>query len=73
VSTAWYQPPPSQPAFTILSSNQLSLTDRQIGRLIEQRMIERGYLKVLVPEDANVAVMIIGYRSLKVLALWARI
>lgn len=56
VSTAWYQSPPSQLAFTVMSSDQLSLTNRQISGLIE-KLIERGYSKVNSLEDANVAVV----------------
>lgn len=57
VSTAWYQSLPSQLAFTVMSSDQLSLTNRQISGLIEQKLIERGYSKVNSLEDANVAVV----------------
>lgn len=40
-----------------MSSDQLSLTNRQISGLIEQKLIERGYSKVNSLEDANVAVV----------------
>lgn len=57
VSTAYYSAPPQPPTFTVLSSDSLSLTERNISALIETKMSERGFLKAASIEAANIGVL----------------
>ena len=57
INTALYTVPPQQPLFTVISPDSLSLTERNIVGLIEQKMLERGYQKVTSYEVVNVAVL----------------
>lgn len=60
VSTATYGEPPAEPAFTVIAPDSLSLTDRSLTAQIEQKMLERGYVRAASPAGANVAV-VYGY------------
>jgi hypothetical protein len=57
VSTAGHQAPPSRPTFTMLSQNQLGLTDRQIVNLIEEKLISHGYAKAESVSKSDVGVL----------------
>jgi hypothetical protein len=46
VSTVSYRTVPEKSTFTVHSQNTIGLTDRNIVRLIEQKLTERGYRKV---------------------------
>src|SRR5688572_28913905 len=56
VSVASYSQPPANRSFTVLGQ-QLSLTDRKIASLLDEKMTERGYQKAALPSDATVAVL----------------
>ncbi len=57
VSTAYYSAPPQPPMFIVLSSDSLSLTERNISALIEAKMSARGYRKATSLEAANIGVL----------------
>lgn len=57
VSAVSYSDPPQPPMFIVLSSDSLSLTERNISALIEAKMSERGYRKATSLEAANVGVL----------------
>jgi hypothetical protein len=57
VSTAWHQAPPNQPTFTIVSQDQLSLTDQHIASLIADKLISQGYAKAESLSKADVGVL----------------
>ena len=57
INTASYAEPPQKPSFIVVISDPLSLTDRNIGVLIEKKMEERGYNKAASEAEANVAVL----------------
>jgi hypothetical protein len=46
VSTHYYRAVPEKSTFTVHSQNTIGLTDKNIVRLIEQKLTERGYRKV---------------------------
>lgn len=56
INTANYTAPPQNPSFSVVSQNSLSLTDRGIIKLIEAKMVEKGY-KSSLDNKANVAVL----------------
>lgn len=57
VSTVSFSAPPQPPLFIVISSDSLSLTERNISALIEAKMSTRGYQKANSIESANVGVM----------------
>ena len=57
VNTVSYSDPPQPPMFIVLSSDSLSLTERNISALIEVKMSERGYRKATSLEAANIGVL----------------
>ncbi len=57
INAASYTEPPQKPTFRVIIPDPLSLTDRNIGLLIEKKMIEHGYSKAASEEEANVAVI----------------
>jgi hypothetical protein len=57
INTATYTEPPQKPMFVVEIPDPLSLTDRNIGLLIEKKMIEHGYSKASSEAEANVAVI----------------
>lgn len=56
INTAQYSQAPMRPTFTVLSSRELTLTDRRIIEQIEERMVKLGYEKT-GPSEANVVVL----------------
>jgi hypothetical protein len=57
VSTAKYTEPPPQATFTVICPDSLSLTERNITALIEEKVSELGYVKSASRETANVAIL----------------
>ncbi len=57
INTASYADPPQMPSFIVVIPDPLSLTDRNIGLLIEKKMIEHGYSKAASESEANVGVI----------------
>jgi|SRR3990172_3550650 len=57
VSTATYSDPSTKHSFTVITPDNLSLTDRNLSAHIEKKMLERGYVKAELPKTANVAVI----------------
>ena len=57
VNTATYSEPPAKRSFTVITPDNLSLTDRNLSAQIERKMLERGYVKADSPKTANVAVI----------------
>jgi|GEM_PF-6003899 hypothetical protein len=54
VSTHSYRAVPEKSTFTVHSQNTIGLTDRNIVRLIEQKLTERGYRKVDSIAEAHI-------------------
>jgi hypothetical protein len=54
VSTHSYRAVPEKSTFTVHSQNTIGLTDRNIVRLIEQKLTERGYRKVDSTAEAHI-------------------
>ena len=57
VSTSKYSEPPPQAKFTVICPDSLSLTERNITALIEEKISEHGYVKAASLEDANIAIL----------------
>lgn len=57
INAATYTEPPQKPLFIVMIPDPLSLADRNIGMMIEKKMIEHGYSKAPSEAEANVAVM----------------
>ena len=56
INTAQYSDPPSERSFTVVA-RELSLTDRKIASLLEDKLTARGYQKAASPSHATVAVL----------------
>lgn len=57
INTASYVAPPQKLVFIVVMPDPLSLTDRNIGMLIERKMFEQGCNKATSEVEANVAVL----------------
>lgn len=57
VSTENFSAAAKDAQFTIVQRDSLSLTDRNISKLIESKMVERGFVKASSSESANIAVL----------------
>ena len=56
ISTAAYENLPAKYHFTIITKDNISLTNRNLSAYIEKKMIGLGHIKATPPETANIAV-----------------
>lgn len=58
VHTAYYEEPIGRKDFFLMLPDTLSLRDKQIGELVERKIMQRGYKKAASRNSANIAVLI---------------
>lgn len=56
IYTEYYQEPRGKKEFFIISPNQFNLQEKEIGNLIERKLIQKGYTKAINKDEANIAV-----------------